>query len=360
MTVVSKLQNLVELAKEKSSDRRRVLMREVTDLFFEAPPDAESQALDKFDDVLSKLAEQTAIEAREELALRFSNAPLAPRKLILKLAQDAIGVAAPILTQSHILTEDDLMLLAESAEQDHLHAISQRKTVTEKVSETIVRRGDDKTVAKLVENEGAQLSRKSFEAVTERAESSPTLHEPLINRDDTPTELLGDLMLSVENRLRDRILKRFNDLDPKVLEIAMAASHKRLTERVKEDQDIRDAREYIQRKAIRKQLDGALLARLLRKKEMPKFCVGFAELANVDFVAAHRAIEEKCIDPLALICKSAGFQTSMFVTLAVLRSAASTNVFNEAQELGKLYESISAEDADRALRFWRMRKDLAA
>jgi uncharacterized protein (DUF2336 family) len=360
MAIVSKLQNLVVLAKEKSSERRRALLREVTDLFFDETPAGDSQVSQTFDDVLMKLAEQTAQEARSELAKRFADAPLAPRGLILKLAQDAIEVAAPILAKSNVLTEADLVGLAESGEQSHLEAISQREVVPEKVSDSIVRRGNDAAIVNLISNEGAQLSRATFETVTERAETSSVLQAPLVERENTPTDLLSDLMLSVNNQLRDRILERFDSVDPAELEQAMAASHQRLNARLQADQEQGDARKYIRTMAMRKQLDGALIAGLLRRREMMKFYVGFSEMARVDLVAARRAIEQECIDPLALICKAAGFDKALFVTLAVLRNASHTSGLEQAAELDELYKNIEPADAERAIRFWRMRKDLAA
>ena len=111
---------------------------------------------------------------------------------------------------------------------------------------------------------------------------------------------------------------------------------------------------------MRKQLDGSLLARLLRERQPVRFNVAFAEMANVDYTAAKRAIEQDCIDPLALICKSAGFDKALFVTLAVLRCSAGEDAFRDARELGKLYDSITEQDAARAMRFWRMRRDMAA
>jgi uncharacterized protein (DUF2336 family) len=360
MAVVSKLHNLVELAKEKSSERRRNLLREVTDLFFDEEPAQDSAVSEHFDQVLVDLAQQTAREAREELSRRFADAPQAPRGLILKLAQDAIEVAAPILQNSTVLTEDDLVSLAETSEQTHLKVISQRESVPEQVSTTIVRRGDDETVAQLIRNDGAQLSRDTFEAVSERAETTPALQAPLVEREDTPTDLLGDLMLTVENRLRERILERFSEVDPESLETALTASRDRLAKRVQNDQELDEARLYISKLVVRKQLDGARLARLLRERELLKFYVGFSELTGVDLTAARRAIEQACIDPLALICKAAGFDKALFVTLAVLRSAASEDAFSDAKDLGELYDRVSLADAERAMRFWRMRRDMAA
>ncbi|MBO6797155.1 DUF2336 domain-containing protein [Maricaulis sp.] len=360
MAVVSKLNNLVDLAREKSSERRRTLLREVTDLFFDEPPGRDTEVSKQFDDVLSALAEQTAQEARAELSERFSDSPLAPKGLVLKLAQDAIEVAAPILAKSTVLEEKDLLSIAETGEQTHLKAISQRETVSERISDTIVRRGDDHTVATLVRNEGAKISHQTFEAVSERAENSAVLQEPLVERSDTPNDILADLMLTVENRLRDRIVERFDEVDPSVLEQAMEASRQRLAARLEEDREIEEARKYIRSQQVRRQLNGSLLARLLREREFMRFHVGFSEMTGVDLVAARRAIEQDCIDPLALICKAAGFDKALFVTLAVLRSAANAEAFNDAKELGRLYDKITLEDSERAMRFWRMRRDVAA
>ena len=360
MAVVSKLNNLVELAKEKSSERRRTLLREVTDLFFEEPPARGSALSGRFDEILSSLAEQTAQEAREELAVRFADTPLAPGGLVLKLAQDAIEVAAPILSRSAVLSEDDLLSIAETGGQHHLQAISQRDEVGERLSDTIVRRGDDETVARLIGNDGARLSRQTFEAVTERAERAPVLQGPLVERGDTPNDLLADLMLTVGNHLRDRIMERFDEVDPAVLEQAMQASRARLAERLAEDTAIEEARKFVRTMAMRKKLDGSLLARLLREREMIRFHVAFAEMTGVDIPTAKRAVEQECIDPLALICRAANFEKALFVTLAVLRGAADEDAFRDARELGRLYDRITSEDAARAMRFWRMRRDMAA
>ncbi|WP_297735392.1 DUF2336 domain-containing protein [uncultured Maricaulis sp.] len=360
MAVISKLNNLVGLAREKSSDRRRALLREVTDLFFEETPERDSAVSGRFDEVLSALAEQTAQDAREELSHRFADTPLAPRGLVLKLAQDAIEVAGPMLSQSSVLSEDDLVSIAEKGCQDRLKAMSKREEVSERLSDTIVRRGDDETVATLISNEGAQISRETFETVSERAETSEILQAPLVKRSDTPNDILADMMLTVRNHLRDQIMERFDSVDPAIIDQAMAVSKARLAARIRNDKQIEDARKFIASMAMRKKLDGSLLARLLREGEQVKCHVGFAEMTGVDYTAAKRAIEQESIDPLALICKSAGFDKALFVTLAVLRHSNSEDAFRDARELGNLYDRITADDAARAMRFWRMRRDMAA
>mgnify|MGYP003666253291 FL=1 len=359
MTVQSQLHQLVDLAKEKSSDRRRELLRNITDMFFEKTPEPGSAEQSEFDDVLSRLAMQTAQDARKELARRFAEAPLAPRGLILQLARDAIQVAAPILQKSSVLTERDLTAVAEESSLDHLKALTRRETVPEAVSDAIVRRGDDATVAALVRNEGARLSRQTFEAVTERAEYSKTLHAPLVRRSNTPADLLNDLMSVVESNLRDQIMERFDKIDPAVLDDALAASHARLEQRMRDDSEMEQARSFIAAKKLRRQLDGALLAQLLRERKMAHFCAGLAEMAGVDITSAKRAAEHESIDPLCLICKAGGFERSLFVTLAVLRNAGQGDALRDAREYGRIYDALSDRDAQRALRFMMLRKNAA-
>lgn len=360
MSTSSTLSKLTDLAKEKSSDRRRALMREVTDLFFEAPPESGGTLHGAFDDILSTIAQETASDARRELAERFADTAAAPRGLILQLARDAIEVAAPILQRSQALEEDDLVQLAETQGEAHLRALSGRDTVPERVAEVIVEKGDDVTVAGLVENPGARLSRSAHETVARRAETSPVLQRPAARRADTPADLLHDLMMVVESSLREQIMARFDHMEPGAVEAAMAASRARLEKRLSEDKDMTEARRFIQARMVRKELDGQLLARLLRERETAKFCVGFAELAGIDHNAAKRAIEHEDIDLLALICKAAGFDRALFVTFAVLRSGAKDSGMSRARELGKIYDEIEPDAARRTLRFWRMRKDMAA
>ncbi|MCC5996065.1 MAG: DUF2336 domain-containing protein [Oceanicaulis sp.] len=360
MSVPSRLNRLADLAREKSSERRRALLREVTDLFFEAPPAPASPVQAEFDAVLQTLASQTAQGARTELAERFADSALAPRGLLLQLARDAIEVAGPILSRSSVLKEEDLVTIVHERGQDHIRAVAGRERIGERLSSAIVEQGDDKAVAALVNNPGSRLNRQAFEAVTRRAETSPELQAPLVARTDTPADLLNDLMVVVETHLREQIVSRFDSLEPGVLEAALAASHKRLAARLEEDQMLAEARRFIAAKRMRKELDGALLVRLLREKKRVHFCAGFAEMTGVDYAAARRALDHDSADGLALICKAAGLDKALFVTIAVLRAGAGENAFTDARDLGKAYDDLDPDSAQRALRFMKLRKDAEA
>src|SRR5512143_2822175 len=134
--MATKLHDLIALAKEPSSERRRELLREVTDLFFVGLDDHHEGEVSLFDDILTQLSGEMEAQVKAELAQKMAPTPAAPRRLIRALAADpSLEVAAPILQASPSLTEADLLHVAQSRGQGHLQAISRRAQVPEAVSD---------------------------------------------------------------------------------------------------------------------------------------------------------------------------------------------------------------------------------
>jgi uncharacterized protein (DUF2336 family) len=354
---MSKLQELIDLAKEPSSQKRRVLLREITDLFFDNP-DHHPGEMALFDDVLSKLADDMEAAVRAELSERMAPVAAAPIKLIRGLAGDAaIAVARPVLESSTRLTDADLVAVAEQRGQAHLQAISRREAVSEAVSNVIVERGDDHTLQVLLGNDGAMFSRAAHEAAVDRAGANPDLHEAVVNRRDLPVDLLNDMYFLVESKLRNRILERNGELDPATLEAAIAAGRNRVaTQDGALPADYADAERDIRSMVQRKALTPKALASMLRNRESTRFMVALAELAGIDFHTARVILERRELDALAIVCKAADFERSLFLTFAVLVLDRDADAMGRAKQYGDLYSELPKESAQRTLRFWRMRR----
>ena len=225
---MSKLSDLIELAQEPSSEKRRVLLRELTDLFF-ANPEHRAGEMALFDDVLTQLAGEMEAAVRAELAERIAPAADAPVKLVHGLAADeAIEVARPILEASRIAHRRRPARRRArprpGAPEGHL-AARDRVGV---VSEVIVERADDETLSVLIRNDGATLSRQAHEAVVDRAGVNPNLHAAVVNRRSLPMDLLNEMYFVVEAQLRTKILERNAEIDPAELDAALAAGRNRL------------------------------------------------------------------------------------------------------------------------------------
>ncbi len=357
----TKLHALIELAREPSSERRRELLREVTDLFLAQPPgqlDAGQSAL--FDEVMQRIAGDMEEEVRAELSRRLAPASAGLPRLLADLGGDDIAVAEPVLRQAPGLRDEDLLSLARTRGQEHLKAISQREVVPEAVSEAIVQRGDDTTLGVLLRNDGAALSRAASEAAVDRAHTSPALHAAVVERKGLPADLLNEMYFIVEARLRAQIMARNAALDPRQLEAALAAGRKRLEARDGAvPPDLAEAEAHVDALLAKGELTPKILVRFLREGARTRFTAALARMADIDFATAHRILEGRRVDALAIACKAAGFDRALFLTFVVLMLEAGENALGRAQEYGDIYTQLSSEAASRAIRFWRLRRHTA-
>ena len=111
--------------KSGSQERRVETLRRVTDLFLHDADRFNEAQIEVFDDVLCHLIKRIETKALAELIVRLAPIGNAPIEVVRKLARDdEIVVAAPVLTQSPRLTENDLIEIVQEKSQAHLLAIS--------------------------------------------------------------------------------------------------------------------------------------------------------------------------------------------------------------------------------------------
>jgi len=352
----NKLLELIELAKEPSSQRRRDLLREVTDIFLVEKFDSPSQ-MKAFDDILQKLSAMMEEAVRVELAERFAGRSDAPNGLMRALALDTPVVARPVLERSTVLSEQDLLDVARTRGQEHLRAISSRTDLSERVTDAIVETADDDTLGVLARNDTAVLSRASHEVLVDRASQNPDLHEAVVACASLPADLLNEMYFVVEARLRATIMARNEDMDPKALEQALATSRKRLaTQAGVLPPDFEEAEQFVRGLLARKALTPTALVNLLRDGKRTHFVLALAESTDIDFGTARRVVERKDLDALAILCKAADFDRALFLTFAILLLNPKSSM-GRAAEYGRLYNDLTRETATRTLRFWRVRRE---
>lgn len=359
----TKIEELIALAHEPSSEKRRELLRGVTDLFFVGSGEHAAPELAQFDEVMCALAAEMEEAVRAELAGRLADEAAPPMRLIRTLAADSFSVAEPVLGRSPALGEADLLAIARHRGQAHLRVISSRSDLTEAVSDVIVERGDDATLNALLVNEAAPLSRRASEAVVDRASENPSLHAAVVDRHDLPPDLLNEMYFMVEARLRQKITERNAALDPAALEAALEAGRKRLASRDGAlPPDYAEAETHIRTLKRKGAITPQALAGFLRQGERTRFLVALSELSEVDFHTIRRIVERRDMDALAIICRAAEFDRALFLTFAVLILEPG-QAMAKAQEYGKLYNDLPKDTALRTMRFWRMRRttgDVAA
>lgn len=358
MADTSQLHRLIDLAKEQSSEKRRELLREVTDMFLDKAPAYNESEREHFGAILSRVATEMDIAVRKQLAKQFANVPSAPHGLIQQLANDEFSVAKDVLLKSTVLNDDDLVAIARSQGQDKLEAIAGRHSVSEAVSEAIVEHGDDQVVVKLVSNTGAKVSRTTFQRVVERSESSEILQAPLVGREDLPPDMLQDMFMFVSSELRTKIGDKLDALPPEMVEKAFNSAAQNFSDEVRKMKDAdRRAMVYVSEMTRRKELNERLLHELLRNNQTVEFMHTFGRLADVDIKTVRRIMETRNFEGVAIMCKAARFDRTTFSTIVGSIMKDVKRGPDVSSELVSLYDKVTPESAQRVMRFWRVRKE---
>lgn len=355
----SRFAKLIDLARAPDSTVRRELLREVTDLFLETSGTRNDRESALFDDVLQLVAAEMQDGVLAELSQIFANADDAPIGLMRDLANHSFEIAGPVLRNSRALDEATLLQIVNYQSQSHIKAVAERDTVSETLSDAIVRFGDDNALDALLRNEGAEVSRNSMEAAVDRARRNEFLHESVVKRRDIPLDLLNEMYFVVEARLRDQILDRNASVDPETLDAALTKARARLKQSAGAmGVEAKNALAYIQTKKNSGELNARLLVSLYREAKQMHFLYGLAEITNLDHETVSSILDRRDIDGLAMICRASNIERPLFVTLAVL-ACGGEEAMDRAEEFGKLYNNVPVEAAQRAMRFMKVRRAAA-
>lgn len=356
----SRFARLVDLARETSSERRRDLLRDVTDMFFDTRETLTTIENALVGEIMGRIAVDMESDVRAALAKRLADEGAAPAGVALKLAQDEIAVAAPILTHSRLLGDDDLVAIVLAKGTDHHLAVTQRASVSEKVADALVMRGDDEVVSRLLRNEGARLSRQAYEQVFDRARANPALHDPVVNNVGAPPDLLNEIYFEVSEKLRKAILARNEELDPQVLDEALARSRDRMAMAAGAlPPDFAEEQAWVARRLRAGAVTSGELCQILREGARTRFLILFAERLSLPFHVVARLVDKPDLDGMAMACRAADLERPAFVTIAVLASGGD-KALGQAEKLGGLYHDVPLEAARRAMRFWKMRTQAMA
>ena len=186
--------------------RRAQVLRSVTDLFVHGSGRFTDDQIDLFDEVMGKLIENIELAARVAFGSRMAMVTDAPRGAIRTLAfDDAIEVAAPVLTHSVRLDDATLAENARTRGQGHLLAISGRSVLAEAVTDILVDRGNDQVVASTAGNRGAKFSTSGMSTLVRRAQHNGDLALCVWTRPDIPRHDLARIFARASEVVRGRL-----------------------------------------------------------------------------------------------------------------------------------------------------------
>jgi hypothetical protein len=354
--MVATLQELESLARERSSDRRRALLRAITDRFFGSGERTQSEVA-LYDDVVMRVLKEVEPMARAELADRIADASEPPRKALLRLAEDEILVAEPILTRSAALDDTDLERIARQQSQAHLAAIAVRPALSERVTDVLVDRGDDHVVGTVAANHGARFSNRGFTVLADRANGNEALLQRLGARSDLPDEVTERLVPMISCALEAKLRAAGADADSFALsgltEESRAVLADRLRSATKVARPLEVLLDHIERGLM--SVDEAVIE-LADVDATPDVAKLIADRDDLRSDTVMRALCAPADEPVAVLCRAAGLKINGYSAVVRMRRRRRRGADGSPGEALEQYHHVPLEIAQRVLRFLKVRE----
>jgi uncharacterized protein (DUF2336 family) len=340
-----------------SSEQRVTILRRVTDLFLIDADRFSEEQIAVFDNVLCHLIDQ--VEARALAQISQSLAPIenAPLDVTLRLARhEEIRVAGPILTSSKRLTTEHLIDIASTHSQQHLLAISHRDHLESGVTDVLLDRGNRAVVHRVASNAGAQISEEGFEKLLKAAANDEALAEKTGLRLDIPLRMLKELLLRATEAVRARLLPRvpadMQEAIQKVLSDVADEVERQSSKQRSYEGSFRVAKLLHERG----ELTDARLRQSAIEHHYEDTVAGLAVLCSLTIDIVKPLMDSPREEGLLIACKGAG--VSWPTTLAILncRIASGTLQPETSARLETEFGKLSRPNAERLLRFWRVRQ----
>lgn len=317
-------ESLLDLAKSRQpADRERLLLA-IADLC-DAPLAGEAMKTPAIQGLLSSIFMSLVVEAEREIRRRLSeklaSADWAPNALVNVLALDDIEIARPIIAQSPVLQDLDLVRLLVEATIEHQIEVARRPNLSQAVIAAILEQAEPAVLTALAGNQTAALTAADMEELVEASRQIAAMRTPLSQHPKLTGQLAKRLYLWAGLALRQGLADRFR-LDVTILDEALAASINEAHHGVGADETqprtTREGeREAMEQRLIDKlhsagQLRPGYLVRALREGRLGLFASGLAMLGRFDAEHVRATLASDRPELLALACAAVGIDRSVF------------------------------------------------
>jgi uncharacterized protein (DUF2336 family) len=342
---------------QKNIGTRAEILRRITDLFVAGSDHFDPEQMLLFDDVMTRLLTEIEHSARVAFGERLSaiaNAPMnASRTLAL---DDSIAVAGPVLRRSESLDDDTLVTGAKTKGQEHLLAISQRKNLSENVTDILVERGNQKVVISTAANTGAKFSQFGYSTLVSRSESDDELALLVWSRPEIPREYLLTLFETASETVRLKFETADRSKADLVRDMIKRAADQIQTQLRDHSPNFPAARANIEQLHKNGELTEARVYEFASRGKFDETAEALSLLADLPIGAVERALVHDTGDQILILAKSIEFSWKTTHALLALQGGADQRPVGVSGEYLDRFKKLRPETARAAIQFYRLRE----
>ena len=354
--------DLLALAQSRKTDDRQRLLLGIAALCDATPEGSEVSPV--LTEIFLTLARQAERDIRKSLAESLAGVEWAPVALVNMLALDEIEIARPIIANSPLLKDQQLLRILVEATVEHHIEVARRPALSSIVADAIIDAGEPATMTALASNRTAEISEIGLGRLVEQSRRVAALRAPLTRHPRLNDTLARELYSLVGQALRQAIGERFR-IDDAPLSVAIDAAVASVVPRRAPppgpNQPTLSEREEMERRLVAKlqsagQLRAGFLIRAIREKRLSLFEHSLAALAGFSIAQVRAAVLGTTPKALFLACSAVGIDRAVFP--AILDEI--RKLTNGLPGEGSNWNGISLPQADAAREFRIVVGEIAA
>ena len=310
-----------------------------------------------FGEIIARLEQDIEAAARAELSRRLAHTDNAPVNIIKKFAfDDSIDVAGPVLRHSERIDSRTLIANIRSKGQQHLLAISQRRSIGHDVTDELVTRGNQEVVCSLATNHGACFSDFGILHLIKRSEGDSILVELLGHRRDIPRQIFQQLIAKAADNAKKKIERERPEEASQVQALVTEVTGTLHSKFGPASQSYFSAKRLVSRE---KQIGNLNESRILEYAQSRKFAevtVGLSLLCSLPVHVVERTLVDKNREMLLILTKVLGFSWETTMSLLFLSASDHRIASLQLDVLKMEYTGLNVETSRSILEMYRSRR----
>lgn len=231
--------------------------------------------------IIAIMAQDAAILVRRSLAVALKNSPKLPRDIANKLSRDVESIALPVILNSPVLTDSDLVEIIRSCPPAKQVAVASREhisvTVTGAISEYAVPAALERALA----NDNAAFDIEGLDTALERFSGVSAITAAMVRRNELPVAITEKLVSLVTGELFDHLVNN-HELPPQMaIDLAVGSRERVTLDIVEQAARQNDVRRFVQQLNLNGRLTPSLLMRGICLGHIDFIEHALAELAGV-------------------------------------------------------------------------------
>jgi len=337
---------LYKLAGDKAPEARRELCEIVADLLASSHKASEKELIA---DILISMVKQAEDDLKSAIAERLAVIEEAPLRLVLRLTDEKIEIAAPLLRFSKSLNDMDLLYIIQTHDAPYWQAIASRDNLPAQVSDRLADTRESLTARILASNQSIVLSAHSQSVLAEMAIADERIAKPLLQRHELPQEIVRRLYEYVSDDLKSAITTRYGEMSVAVRETIddVIAEFSATPETgFKPSAAMLQAAEAFAQKGL---LTPQLMLKTLKRGQIASFVAQCSKFAGLPVSVMLSIIRQPQGQGLVLIAKANDISRDDFISMFVL-----------CKRLAQADRGFDHRDLNQAITYYdRIRKEVA-